>query len=462
MKPPVFAIIGHPNEGKSSVVSTLTENDSVAISSVPGETIRCKTFEAKANGEVILSFVDTPGFQNPTHCLSWLKDKQLSGAVAAQAFIDEFSSDERFTHDCELMKPLASGAGIIFVADVSRPLSQVDLAEMEILRLLGLPRAAIINSKNNDERNLEEWKNAFRKNFNAIRIFNAHNATFPERIELLETLKTIEQDWSPALESAIETLKIDWDERAARSVEIIVELLEVSLNYTKTKFVANESQSLPAQRTLKTDYHEDLAKLEKRAWSDIQNLYMHKKVSIRLTNQSALNEDLFSEKTWQLMGLTQSQLALASAAIGAGIGLGIDSALAGLSFGIFTTVGAAFGGGAALLKGQELSKLKINRIPIGGIKLTIGPNKNEQFPFILLDRALLFHKVASQRAHAKQDNLLEVNSTEKHGASSQLSDQERKLVIRAFAAIKSRKQDRIDAVYPKFKESIKRAILQNA
>lgn len=37
---PVFAVIGHPNEGKSSVVATLVENDRIRISPVPGETDR--------------------------------------------------------------------------------------------------------------------------------------------------------------------------------------------------------------------------------------------------------------------------------------------------------------------------------------------------------------------------------------------------------------------------------------
>ena len=36
-KIPEFAIVGHPNEGKSSVVSTLAEDDSVRISAYPGE-----------------------------------------------------------------------------------------------------------------------------------------------------------------------------------------------------------------------------------------------------------------------------------------------------------------------------------------------------------------------------------------------------------------------------------------
>ncbi|MCH6254945.1 GTPase/DUF3482 domain-containing protein [Puniceicoccaceae bacterium K14] len=454
MTPPLFAIIGHPNEGKSSVVSTLTENDSIAISSTPGETTRSNTYDAKAQGKTIISFVDTPGFQNPTRCLSWLKENELSGAAAAKEFINRFSADSQFHHDCELMTPLAQGAGVIFVADASRPLSKVDLQEMEILRLLGLPRAAIINSKSESQQNLEQWKDAFRKNFNAIRVFNAHNANFTERIGLLETLKTIEQDWSPALVAAIQAINEDWGERAQRSAEIISGLLEESLVFTQSKLIANESQSASSQKKLKESYREGLIKLEKRAWADMKNLYRHHKLSIDFDQQSILNEDLFSEKTWQAMGLTQSQLAIAASTIGAGIGLSVDAALSGLSFGVFTAAGALFGGGAALLKGQELSKMKVNHVPLGGLKLTIGPNRNEQFPFILLDRALLFHRVASNWAHAKQENTLEIDSNKKKGDSSNWSDKDRKLAARFFAAIKSQRQDKLTQLYPEFNQLI--------
>ena len=38
MSHPVFAIVGHPNKGKSSIVATLAEDDDVAISPRPGTT----------------------------------------------------------------------------------------------------------------------------------------------------------------------------------------------------------------------------------------------------------------------------------------------------------------------------------------------------------------------------------------------------------------------------------------
>ena len=69
---PEFAIIGHPNEGKSSVLSTLAEDDSVRVSPIPGETVLCQPFPVRIDGREIIRFIDTPGFQNPRQTLQWL------------------------------------------------------------------------------------------------------------------------------------------------------------------------------------------------------------------------------------------------------------------------------------------------------------------------------------------------------------------------------------------------------
>ena len=69
---PLFAIVGHPNEGKSSVVATLAEDDSVRISDTPGETVARRDYPVRWNEEEILRFVDTPGFQHPQAMLEWM------------------------------------------------------------------------------------------------------------------------------------------------------------------------------------------------------------------------------------------------------------------------------------------------------------------------------------------------------------------------------------------------------
>ncbi len=76
---PEFAVLGHPNEGKSSVVSTLTEDDRIQISPVPGETRVSKSYSVTMDGKEIIHFVDTPGFQVPRQALSWFTKKSGAG-----------------------------------------------------------------------------------------------------------------------------------------------------------------------------------------------------------------------------------------------------------------------------------------------------------------------------------------------------------------------------------------------
>jgi GTPase Era involved in 16S rRNA processing len=133
-KIPAFAIVGHPNEGKSSVVSTLAEDDRVRISAFPGETVICESFPVKIDGVEMIRFIDTPGFQNPKRTLQWFKKNHVGMKdKLTRAFVDQHSTDPDMEQDCELLTPVAQGAGIIYVVDGSRPLRGVDEMEMEIL-----------------------------------------------------------------------------------------------------------------------------------------------------------------------------------------------------------------------------------------------------------------------------------------------------------------------------------------
>ena len=87
MKIPEFAILGHPNEGKSSVVSTLSEDDSVKVSSVPGETVVSRSYPVKLDGDEVLRFVDTPGFQMPVRTLKWFNKYPGDPADVVSSFI---------------------------------------------------------------------------------------------------------------------------------------------------------------------------------------------------------------------------------------------------------------------------------------------------------------------------------------------------------------------------------------
>ena len=83
---PEFAIMGHPNEGKSSVLSTLAEDDSVRVSDTPGETRACRSFPVIIDGKELLRFTDTPGFQNPARVLAELRSRMPTQSDPLRSF----------------------------------------------------------------------------------------------------------------------------------------------------------------------------------------------------------------------------------------------------------------------------------------------------------------------------------------------------------------------------------------
>lgn len=401
---PAFAIVGHPNEGKSSVVSTLAENDRVRISPTPGETLVCETFPVIIDNREIIRFIDTPGFQNPRRTLRWMKANEDRNDRIVQVFIDTHIDDPDLAQDCELLTPIAQGAGIIYVVDGSRPLRSVDKAEMEILRLTGAPRMAIINCKEDDTEYLSPWKTAFRRHFNSIRVFNAHQATYAERISLLESLKGIDQDWIDPLATVISAFKKDWAHRKALTAEIILMMLAESLKFSITKSYTEKTDQESLKKKLFDKYTRAIEKIEVAAHQRIRKLYKHNIFNYDLPPQSIIHQDLFNEETWQILGLTRKQLATLAGITGGTIGAAIDVAAHGLTFGLFTVIGGAVGAGwAAFGGGRQLADTKVAGMNLGGQQIRVGPNENIQFLYILIDRALIFYAHIINWAHGRRD-----------------------------------------------------------
>jgi GTP-binding protein EngB required for normal cell division len=400
---PEFAIVGHPNEGKSSVLSTLAEDDSVRISATPGETVVCQTFPVVIDGREIIRFVDTPGFQHPREILHQLQELQGETDNSIAAFRAKNADNPEFRQDTELLLPLTRGVGIIYVVDGSRPVRSVDRAEMEILRLTGLPRMAILNSKDAATEYLDQWKEEFRKTFNVFRVFNAHRATYAERIALLEALKHIDQDWQATLDTVIEAFKKDWAQRNLASAGIITEMLSECLSYTVGKSLAEDADEKLVLADMRQKYEKNIARIEARALQQIRGLFKHNIFNYDLPPQSILHEDLFSESTWNFLGLNRNQQIVAAGLGGAGIAAAIDAATLGSSFGLFSAMGGIAGAAWAVWGGRGLAETRILGIPLGGSEMRIGPVKNIQFLYILLDRSLIYYSHIINWAHGRRD-----------------------------------------------------------
>jgi hypothetical protein len=460
---PEFAIIGHPNEGKSSVLSTLAEDDSVRVSPIPGETTECRTFPVVIDGVEILRFTDTPGFQNPQRVLHELQAFIDSGPDIIRLFRDAFLSVPELRDDCELLLPVARGAGIIYVVDGSRPIRNIDRAEMEILRLTGKPRMAVINCKGDQTTYLADWKNAFSKNFNSNRVFNAHRATYAERILLLEALKNIDQDWHDPLDLVVSAFRNDWAARNDRTADILLDMLNDCLSFRVVGDMPVDEDEDRIQQRLFLKYTEGIRKREKAAYQQIRALFKHNIFNYDLPPWSILHEDLFNQKTWQFLGLSKKQMVVAGGLSGAAVGAGIDIAHAGLSFGIFTTLGGAIGAAGAFFGGQNLStKTKVLGVDLGSQQMQVGPGTSSQFLFILLDRALLFYSHVINWAHGRRDYTGSKNSelSLSPGYSNKWSNATLKILSKYFNVITTGNDADKDKTEQQLKEILLTTLLE--
>jgi len=459
---PAFAILGHPNEGKSSVVATLAEDDSVRISPVPGETKKCRAYPVFVDAVEIIRFIDTPGFQRPRQTLEWMTAYAGADRQMPADFISAHQQDPDFSDECELFSPLADGAGIIFVVDGSRPVRRIDKLEMEILRLTGLPRMAVINTKEKNRAEfIEDWKSESRKHFNTIRLFDAHRATYAERIDLLQSLKNIDPDWQPQLETVISAFKQDWEHRIDETVGIILDLLFSVCRHSVKKTCGEESRVPKIKEQIRDQYKHDIHRFEKSAHKNIRKQFKHNIFNYELPPHSIIHEDLFSKKSWRVLGLKQWQLAAAGAAGGSAVGAKIDLAMAGQSLGIFTAIGGLLGGGSAALGAKQATGAKVKGLSLGRIKVEVGPIKNEQMLYILLDRALIYFSHVINWAHSRRDNANRsesISSIQKKGFTSRWDVSVKRRFSRFFKAAQKGDWVKMNAEKPKAADALKKVL----
>lgn len=447
---PSFAVVGRVNKGKSAILATLVEEDRnarIRVSPTPGETTRCQRIPLVINGETLVEFIDTPGFSDAPAALEWMKNHHEEGGASARidtvrAFIEAHRRDESFQDECLLLEPIvghgggafkpdATPGGILYVVDASKPFRPDFLAEMEILRWTGRPRMALLNKISSETDFTEEWKKHLGETFNLTREFNANHARFAERIRLLRSLLEIEESAAPAIEKTIRLLEEQWDQRRSESADVVIDLLQDCLTTRTTKNISKEKierdyQKKKAVEELKEKYIREIEKLEAAYHEKLLGVYRHTQAPVYQdeTGQTApggpgapgpsgaagMLGDLFSEESWQLLGLNKWQLAFAGGVAGVAAGGTVDVLAGGHFFGMPTAIGGLTGFAAPLLTGRALAQIRIDipflpgtKTSAGGVQLKAGPPKNPNFPWVLLDRVLFHYHNILIRAHGRRD-----------------------------------------------------------
>ncbi|CAE7835011.1 abgB [Symbiodinium necroappetens] len=408
-------VVGHPNKGKSSIVATLAENEDIAISSRPGTTSKSTRFDFSVDGNVLYTLVDTPGFQRATGVLQWLEAhvEDASNRVdVVRAFVNQHQDDDRFQDECELLRPILDGAGILYVVDGSKPYGPEYEIEMQILQWTGQPRMALINLIGAGDYQ-DQWRRALDQYFSIVRVFNAMFADFDTRTNLLRAFAELNEDWRGDMEAAIAALQSERSRRLHRSAIEVADALIDCLSYTGQQFVEEGGATDGVAQSLRNALLQRIREREQRARQQVQSIYRHDRMRADETDLVLLDIDLFSEEGWALFGLSRTQLLITGAMTGAVAGFGIDALLGGASLLLGTAVGAAVGSLGSWFASDEIAKIKVLGQQLGGKLVQVGPIKAANFPWVFLGRAWLHHDLVRERNHALRSVM-----------SAQMQDQE--------------------------------------
>jgi uncharacterized protein DUF3482/50S ribosome-binding GTPase len=405
MTVPRFAIVGHPNKGKSSIVATLAEDDAVEISPHPGTTTRSHAYPMRLDGQVFYELVDTPGFQRARETLAWLEAHDRGAGARASVvaeFVSAHAGDPHFRDECELLEPIVGGAGILYVVDGSRPYGRQYEPEMDVLRWTGRPRMALINLITAGD-HVEEWRAALAQYFSIVRVFDAVRADFGKRIELLRAFGAIEETWAPALNRAADALVADREQRKRSAAAEIADLLSAALTATVTLPLRDPTADEKTRNAARTQLQEEIRRRERAERSSVQQIFRHEGVEAREAAAAYLGEDVFSERSFNVFGLSTAQLALTGAASGAVAGTIVDAAVGGASLLLGAGVGALIGAFGTLAGANRLAKVEVLGQPLGGYELRVGPLTYPNLPWVLLGRALVHVKLLAERNHARRE-----------------------------------------------------------
>lgn len=436
----VFVVVGHVNRGKSSIVSTLAADETVEIDPMPGTTRHVRAYPMRIADRVLYTLVDTPGFERARQALVWLRERERTTADRhglVREFVAAHRNSGRFREECELLEPVLSGAAILYVVDGSVPFSSRYEAEMEILRWTGQPRMALINPIGPED-HIREWRTVLDQYFSLVRVFDAHAAGFDHRIQLLRALRELNEVWRSDIDEAITILAEDRRCNLQESAAVIADLLVDVLLHTEHKRLSPEADPEPHRLPLADRFYQGLRRREEKARDALREIYVHTTLDVAQEDLGPVSDDLFDLSTWNRLGLSRGQLAAMGTMTGALVGGGVDAAAGGATF----LLGALIGGVVGLASGwyawDRLAEARVLGQPLGGRLLQIGPMSNRNFPWVVLDRALLYHEVIANQAHARRGLVALPEAEGVRGVVARLEPPARRRIEDCFARLRKR------------------------
>lgn len=369
LKPLVVAVVGPTNEGKTSLLRTLTNDPNFGhVNAYTGTTARAEIQKVFYRGcAEILQLVDTPGFQTSSEILELTLN--LPEVVEKNGDFDLNDvmraipqMDEDYRHDLRAWREVARCDVVILVASVVEDPSKSLLKNtLRLLRNVGKPTVVAYNNVKEDaspeRRNFRDaWEETLRKNrFFLIQEYDAHRRSFENEIELFEKLAAVAREplTQRVLRLEMQERRAQERRRLAESRRILAELALDIVAYREVESSKDASNYQAQSAELEEKLKEQVVKREHDAHTELLqtwgfHLGVLKREMLKVDDTASEADQLLGKDVKRHFGLGSG----VGVAVGAGLGLVLDAASAGISMGAGLTLGmflgGLFGGGSGL------------------------------------------------------------------------------------------------------------------
>ncbi len=395
-EPLAIAVVGHTNAGKTSLLRTLTRRrDFGEVSDRPGTTRHVESVDLAIDGRAALRFFDTPGLEDPTGLLAALGPLRadMTPPQRIRAFLETRAAREDFEQEAKVLRALLDIDAALFVIDCREPVVAKFRCEVEILASCGKPVLPVLNFVRDPLSREAQWSALLadfalhaQARFDAVAPFEGGQA------QLYASLQALLPQRQAVLQQVAGFLERERAERHEAGLRLIADAL-LSLAALRVTLSREEASSaLKAQ--IVERFRADVLRRARRAVQSLLDVHAFAHDDAELALLPWLDgrwaADLFHPETLRDAGVRLGK----GAAIGAGIGLAADVALAGLSLGSAAALGATIGGAASQGFGT------LGRRVADALQGREALSLEDAVVMVVAQRLLVLHASLSARGHA--------------------------------------------------------------
>jgi len=401
---PCIAVVGHTNAGKTSLLRTLTRQvDFGRVSDRPGTTRHAEAVALRLGGQEQIRFVDTPGLEDAVALGEFLQ--QQAGDTRLQRIEAFLRGPEArggaFEQEAKVLRTLLERAdAAMLVLDVREPVLPKYRAELELLVACARPVMPVLNFVRSQRARSAEWHQLLREAGLHARVeFDAVAPLHGAEQQLYNDLAALLPARRAHLLHIVERLALQARDRLRAAARVAADVLVSVAAMRRTAPAVDLADALRRQAFVAA-FQQEVEGHVRRGVAQLLDLYGFRPGDAELDGLPATDgrwaSDLFNPALLKQVSLRLGWGAL----VGAGAGAVVDLALAGLSLGAATGMGAALGSAAS--GGWRPLWRKLQNRLTGVREVTV----EDAVLVLLADRLCTLALALARRGHAAEQQLM--------------------------------------------------------